>query len=106
MLDFIILGLATWRLSSLLVNEKGPFDMFVAIRKLAGIEHDKFGDPYMIPENFFSGVLSCIWCASLWTGTFWMLVYKLLPFWEVFAYPFALSAIALIVQTYAGKEYN
>jgi len=106
MLDFLILGLATWRVASLFVNEKGPFNIFVLIREEAGIQHDKSGDPFLIPGNFFAQVLSCVWCFSAYSGIFWMLVYKFLPFWDVLAYPFAFSAIAVIVQTHVSKEYN
>lgn len=104
MLNLIILGLATWRISSLLVNEKGPGNIFIRIRELTGIQHDNFGDPYMIPERFFSQVLSCVWCCSVWVAMAFTVIYKLIPFWEVIAYPFALSAIAVTIQTYVGKE--
>ena len=76
--SFVILCLATWRISSLLVQEDGPFFIFRKIRELSGIKHDSDGDIFEVPETFFSGILSCVWCCSVWTAFFvWI-------FWLIF----------------------
>lgn len=71
-MEILIYILATWRVSSLLVNELGPWDLFMHIRELAGIEHDENKETTIIPDGFFAGVLSCVWCASLWVAGFWV----------------------------------
>lgn len=101
-IELVIFGLATWRVSSLIVDEDGPFDIFLRIRKLAGIVHDENGKPLMIPERFFSKLLSCVWCASVWVGFFWTAVCCLFP--EVaylLALPFVLSAVAVFLNKYS-----
>jgi hypothetical protein len=72
MMEFIIYGLATWRISSLLVNEAGPGNFFRRLREWTGIEHDEGGAVTVIPDGFWSSLLSCIWCASLWVGLGWV----------------------------------
>lgn len=104
LLNLIILGLATWRVSSLLVNESGPFGIFIKIREVTGIQHDKNGDAYLIPDNVFAQILSCVWCCSVWVAFFWEIIYLVLPQSIVAALPFALSAIAVVVQSVVHKD--
>ena len=92
--EFVVFGLATWRIASLLVDEPGPFKIFIRIRELTGIKHDADGNPLLIPNGFFSEVLSCVFCASIWIGLFWTLA-QFVPFAFYFALPFALSALAI-----------
>lgn len=95
-IHLLILSLATWRLSSLIVNEKGPFGVFLSARKLAGIIHDEDGKPLQVPERFFAELVSCIWCTSVWIGMFWAAFYFLSPTLAVaIALPFCLSAMAI-----------
>lgn len=93
-LDLIILGLATWRISSIVVNEDGPFDIFFKMRAKMGITAL---DP--VPETFWAGLFGCVYCLSVWVGAILILsaimdkmvtVYLMLPF--------ALSAIAVILE--------
>ena len=95
MLEFVVLALATWRISSLLVDEPGPFRIFIRIRELTGITHDVDGNPLVVPDGFFSEVLSCVWCASIWIGFFLTLLFLFVPNFYYFALPFALSAVAI-----------
>lgn len=98
-MTFIILALATWRISSLLVNEAGLWEVFFRIRKLAGIEHDENGKVWIVPERFFAQLLSCVWCASLWVGVGWTVAWWWNPrAAELAALPFALSAGAIVVE--------
>lgn len=97
----LILGFATWRISNLLVLEKGPFNVFVRIRELAGIIHDTQGEPYQYPDNFLAELLSCVWCTSVWVGTAWAIAWLLWPEVTVkVSVPFALSAIAIVIDKY------
>ena len=97
-LEFIIFGLATWRISSLLVNETGPFDVFVKIREVFWIKH-KDKAPYEYPETFFAQLLSCVWCVSVWVGLFVTLAWFFVPSVAfLVCLPLSLSAIAVVVQ--------
>ena len=64
MLELLISILATWRISSLLVREDGPSDVFAKLRTISGVKYDK----YSIPRgtNFVSSLLLCVWCTSIW----------------------------------------
>lgn len=94
----IILALATWRVSSLLTWERGPWHVFQGIRERAGIKHSEFGHPNVIPDGFLAELLTCSWCCTLWVGAFWALALWLLGAAAIYlALPFALSAAALVL---------
>ena len=95
LVEFIVLALATWRISSLFVDEPGPFRIFIRIRESTGITHDVDGNPLTIPDGFFSEVLSCVWCFSVWAAMFWTVMYLLCGYTLYLAMPFALSAVAI-----------
>ncbi len=73
MFEFILLSLATWRITSLLTEEDGPGDIFIKLRAV------------LKPI----GVLECFWCASVWVG--WAISFD-------FIKGLALSALAIIIQ--------
>ena len=64
--QFILNILITHRLTQLLVNEEGPFDIFVWIRDSAGVELDEFSR--CTGSNVFAKGLCCYLCTSVWTG--------------------------------------
>lgn len=100
MLDFLILALATWRLSSLLSVELGPFNIFDRLRAACGVELDAQGG--MVGTNWFARGLICVWCASVWIGVVLGVAYWLWPDVTWVVLPFALSAGAVIVQEIAS----
>ena len=86
-LDLIVFGLATWRISTMLINEDGPFDVFFRIREWTG------------DEGFFADLFSCVWCMSVWVAIFLILsaiMNKTITLYLML--PFALSAIAVILE--------
>lgn len=98
----LLYGLATWRMSSLLVRERGPWDLFVRVRALAGISHTEEGKPFEIPDNVLAGILSCTWCCSVWVAIPWAIAYP--GTWiEKIAAVFAISAVAIIVDRCVGN---
>ena len=99
LLEFAILGLATWRVSALLSKEAGPFDVFKRIREKAGITHDENDDVFMVPHKFFAELLSCVWCTSIWVGAFWGCFFAVTPqICTIVAMLFALSAVAILLD--------
>lgn len=96
-MTYILLALATWRIASLLVNEEGPFRVFEKLREKVGIHKEE------IRDGFLPGVLSCVWCCSMWVGGIWTLVWFFFPsVVEWLALPFALSAVAIGVERMVG----
>jgi len=96
-LTIFILILATWRLSSLLADEAGPWDMFSRLRVLAGVRYDDVGQPY--GTNALARGVMCVWCVSVWVGAGWALLYYVAPgvaFW--LALPFALSGGTILIE--------
>lgn len=87
--EFIIFSLGTWRISTILVREDGPFDVFFKLRAM-------FDDKQI---ELFDLLFSCVWCMSVWVATFIILsaiMNKTLTLYLIL--PFALSAIAVILE--------
>jgi hypothetical protein len=99
-LIFLILALATWRVSSLLTQEPGPFHIFEKMRKQLGIVHDDSGRPIMIPGKFLPELFSCVWCLSIYVGFWWFLMWSLWPPFLWVAIVFALSGAAVIFDKF------
>lgn len=96
-MDFLILALATFRISSLIADEDGPFGLFEWARGHLGVRRDEQGNNYGT-NNFAVGVV-CIWCNSIWVGVVIMGLYifsKQITVWMMI--PFALSTVALIID--------
>ena len=99
----LILSAAVWRISYMLVNEDGPFDILESFRDWLGIEYDIEGERGYNPllplwRTTIADLFLCVYCMSLWWGIFFAILYFIHPFTSVaLAVPFALStgAIAL-----------
>lgn len=95
----LVHGLAVWRISSLLVREEGPFRIFVRLRELTGIQHDADWRPWVIPDRFFAQLLGCIWCASLWVGFIFAVLFLTLPEFSFrMAIVFSFSTLAILLD--------
>lgn len=93
--DLLIKGLATWRLTKLLMDEEGPGDILLKARTAIGIKHDDYNKPFMWPTG---NPMYCLWCFSMWIGV----ACALLPSkWLV---PFSLSAIAIIINDWVSDD--
>lgn len=120
--DYVILALATWRLGYMFVKEAGPLDVFQNIRRAfyAGEydpqapqfenwrpeDHEWWSSLGALPEQgFIGGVLSCIYCMSVWIGFFFTAFMLMWPMGSVVvALPFALSCIAVMIEMWRMKE--
>jgi len=103
--EIAIYSLAAWRVASMLVNERGPFDVFVRIREVANIEHDEDGYPFMVPDNLMAGILSCVWCCSMWTAAGFVIVSIFFPVFTLkVATVFAISTGAIMIDKYITRE--
>jgi hypothetical protein len=54
-LGFILCTLAVWRITHLLSQEDGPFDLVIKGRKVVG-------------HGLFGGLLDCFYCLSFWVA--------------------------------------
>lgn len=90
------MALATFRISSLIADEDGPFGLFDWLRGMAGVRRDDKGKTY--GTNKFAVGLTCLWCNSIWVGVAWTLAYlwsRDVAIWACF--PLALSTVALTI---------
>jgi hypothetical protein len=94
---FVILALATWRLTSLVVREEGPWCILARLRHRIGVRSTDAGVPYGL--NVMAEGLTCVWCTSVWTATFLALSYVWMPAITIcICVPLALSAGALLIE--------
>ena len=96
MLDLLILIGATWRLTSLLVWEDGPVEVFARLRHRLGVRYDDQSLPY--GTNWLAKGVICPACASVWFGILWAVAYLLWRDSTWIALPFALSAGAIVLE--------
>ena len=83
-LGFLILSLAAWNISSLLVQEEGPLNMFGRLRHFMGVDIGPDGVLYQRYGNgrireFTYGLFSCVWCMSRWVAAVLLIAYMLFP---------------------------
>lgn len=97
MLDFIIKGLAVWRISHMLVKEDGPKDILYNLRERTGIVHDEYGGFASWNDTT---PLHCVFCTSVWVA----FCLRFLP--EFVINIFALSGIACLLEILNGKSDN
>lgn len=89
---FVLMSLATWRITHLLSKEDGPFHLVYHFRKKAG-------------AGFFGSLLDCFYCVSVWVA---------LPFglcegnnwWQKLLFWWALSGAACLLEQATIKKNN
>lgn len=102
--QFLLFGMATWRIASLLVAEDGPFYVFRKFRTRVGILHDGNGIPYQFPDGFFPQLLSCVWCTSIWVGFGWTVFFMIFPDLATkIATMFSFSTTAILLDKYIKR---
>lgn len=110
MLNFLVIGLAVWRISLLLVVEDGPYFAFSRLRHKLGIVDNAIDGRYVPDElgthrRMLAGVFDCIYCMSLWISFFWAFLMYVWPDMSlVLAIPFALSSVVIVLTTWQGKN--
>lgn len=87
---FVIAGLASWRIASIIHHEKiaAPFRRLLGVRELTE-------DTWTYPDNFIGDLIECFYCTSVWTSFFVSVVMFVFPPVLV---PFALSTVAIILE--------
>lgn len=91
LLDFLLVGLATWRLSSLILYEEGPFAIFERVRTRAGVNRP--GEVTSLATLF-----SCMWCMSVWIGGLCSAMLALGDVGHAFLLILSASSVAIIIN--------
>lgn len=99
---YLVLAFATWRISSLLINEDGPALAFTRLRVLVGVRYN--GETFQREaSNNVAGVFACIWCMSVWVGLALTVAYWFFPATTIWlCLPLALSAVAILIDKATG----
>ena len=101
MIELLVLGLATWRLTSLLNAESGPYNILTRLRYLIGVRYNDHSEPY--GKNQVAEMILCTWCLSVWVGLILGITYYFWrDFWWVMV-PFSLSAVAIVIERLVGE---
>jgi len=96
-IDFIVVALATWRLTSLLVWEAGPWDVLFRLRHFFGVRYDEQSARYS--NHVVGKALICPWCASVWVGLASATLYLTFPASTMMVcLPLALSAVVVLLE--------
>ena len=102
LIDLVIISLATWRISSLLVHEAGPWNIIARFRHLIGIRYDAWSNP--VGNNVFAQALMCVWCISIWVAAFVAPIYFLWPVSRLPILVLAISTGAIIIGEINGES--
>lgn len=98
-LDLLFYGMALWRFSHMVVEERGFLDIFLRFRRRIGIVHDDDGRPMLEIDSNWARLFRCIWCTSVFFGIFLVLAIYLFPeMMRWLALPFVLSGIAIYIN--------
>jgi hypothetical protein len=89
---FVIAVLATWRVTHLLAEEDGPWDLIVQMRELLG-------------DSFWGQLMDCFKCLSLWVAIpFSFFVCRTKS--EAIVVSVSLSGAAILIQDYMVKPLD
>lgn len=103
--NLLIYGLAVWRISSLLVNEEGPWGVFESFREWLGIERIFDPEYLQVPDRFFPQIFACVWCMSIWVAiavSICRYYFSAPTFYICLALAF--SAMAIVVERVVRRE--
>lgn len=103
-LTLIILSAGVWRISDLLVTEKGFFGILTDIRSFVayidGLQQKLLSNIFEEPRSI--NPLTCVWCTSVWIGILVTILYVTIPVYTSWIMlPFALSALAILIDRYS-----
>lgn len=101
-MDYLILALATWRLTSLLWTEDGPYEVFARLRQRIGVYYDD--ESKRQGKNEIAKAFNCPDCLSVWVGSAVVLVYWLTDITVWLCLPLALSAGTIIIEGFFNGE--
>lgn len=98
---FVLLSLATWRVTSLFVNEAGPFEVFAKLRHKIGVRYNERSLPY--GTNVVANAFLCVWCLGFWISIVASLL--LIPYivwWQFPICVLAMNALVIVANEIVG----
>jgi hypothetical protein len=105
-LELMVFGLASFRLTRLLVYDKiTAFLRDLFIKEIEEIDENGEKSIYLVPKDgwfreFFGELLSCYWCTGIWSSIALYTLYCLLPSIAVpLLFVLAISGIAAIIES-------
>ena len=104
LLHFVILALATWRISSLLCDEDGPWRIFSWIRNRVGVKYNEQNELYA--TNEIAKVFTCLWCMSYIVGIIVVLVYVFVPASVYVFAALAFSSISMLADKQLWRGFK
>src|SRR3990170_4615552 len=96
--EAIVLGLAAWRATALLSYERGPFSLFLGVRRLFRIRHDEKGEPTSWSANVVTEGLTCPWCLGIYAAAAMYGLWQLEP---RVVLVIAASSVVVVVERWA-----
>ena len=92
--DLLLCGLATWRISNIIIHER----IARPVRRIIGISDT---EPYV--ETLLTELFECVWCLSVWVSLVLISLLLLVPsIGIVIVYIFSLSTIAVLLDKIIG----
>jgi hypothetical protein len=97
---FVIGMIASYRLTLLIHEEAGPWDIFGKLRDRIGIRYDERSN--RVATNELAKMVLCPYCLSIWVafGVFTFMWF--LPSVQVVALPFAMSGGVVFLRKWTG----
>lgn len=93
----LLLMLAVFRITLMLTREAGPGHVFERLRVRLGVAYDAYSAPYA--TGFWSQLLLCPWCLSVWVAAFYLGATLLLPApMQVLSLLLAASAVTVVLS--------
>lgn len=99
---FILLALATFRLSHMIAMEEGPWHIFERIHILLGAKSDITGQRWTAGQNVLAKLLSCPLCLSVWVGIVLAVVFIRGPVLDVLLVAVAVSGASCALEMLVG----
>lgn len=85
----VIGGLATWRVSLMIVKEVGPAAIFIKLRAFLASRQKQIGGMF--------DLVSCVSCTSIYIGAVTSLAFARTPL-DVIMYTLSFSAVSVIIE--------
>ena len=88
---YFILVIVTWRVTHLISNEDGPFEIIFKLRQIAG-------------NSFFGKLMDCFYCLSIWIG-FLLSIYISNQAIEIIFFTLYFSGTSIIIEKLTNKNF-
>ena len=101
---FVLLALATFRLSHMIAKEEGPWNIFGRLALVLGaeVQSDISGRKTWHGTNVLSKLVLCPLCLSVWVGLILTVVFIRGPVLAVILVAFAVSGASVMIELWIG----